>query len=113
MSDPRYFPTLFRFEHFPLILITVTVLFFTSLLWFWLPLYILPELSGFVVLLISGVVFGLPISLIFLPLNYAVAKKNLQNGESIKSLVSKYSAVTFLAGCLIYFGSWLVIYLVA
>ncbi|WP_392455577.1 hypothetical protein ACF3OH_02140 [Chryseomicrobium aureum] len=113
MTNPRYFTTLFRFENFPLLLITLTVLFFTALFWFWLPLYILPELSGIGVLLISGIVFGLPIALIFLPLNYTVAKKNAEGDGSIKVLVAKYSAATFLAGCLIYFGSWIGIYFLA
>jgi len=113
MTNQKYFPTLFRFEHFPLVLITLTVLFFTTLFWFWLPLYLLPELSGVGVLLISGIVFGLPIALIFLPLNYTVAKKNAEDYGSIKVLVAKYFSATFLAGCLIYFGSWLGIYFLA
>lgn len=101
LKKDTYASILFRKEHIPIQLITITLLVFTFWIWFGVPLYVVPYIEHFGKVFITGLMTAGMVTILLAPLQMTVAKRMKEN-LSWKQEIFRYSRNAFVSMYIIY-----------
>lgn len=106
MKKDTYASILFRKEHIPIQLITITLLVFTFWIWFGVPLYVVPYIENFGKVFITGLMTAGMVTILLAPLQMTVAKR-MKERLSWKQEFFRYSRNAFISTYIIYVALFL------